>query len=266
MNPVWQLSGIACHVSFSAKDPVHELNELPRERRTFSAPVIRGKCNGWRWRILHHRDRKNILIPAREMIISETMMFTVLETATLSGASKKTIEKALETGIMAATADTEVVRGIRARHLPFEAVVFFATLKSAGLTDLPVKHKLALWNKIRDIRSSRLGTVEFLPGISIDLARLASGAARKAKDYEAARSKYLVSDPEILGGTPVISGTRITVYAVLARLAAGETVEDLSEDYPGVSREAFGAAALYAKTHPLRGRPSGKPWRQLVDA
>jgi len=200
------------------------------------------------------------------MIISKMMMFTVLETATLSGASKRTIEKALETGVMAATADTEVVRGIRARHLPFEAVVFFATLKSAGLTDLPVKHKRALWNKIRDMRPSRLGTVEFLPGISIDLARLASAAARKAMDYETARSKYLVSDPDILGGTPVISGTRITVYAVLARLAAGETVEDLAEDYPGVSREAFRAAALYAKTHPLRGRPSGKPWRQLVDA
>ena len=82
-----------------------------------------------------------------------------------------------------------------------------------------------------------------------------------AERYREARDLYITTDADILGGTPVVVGTRITVYAVLGRLQGGDTVDDLIDDYPEVSHEAFEAAALYAKAHPLRGPPSGRPWR-----
>lgn len=72
---------------------------------------------------------------------------------------------------------------------------------------------------------------------------------------------YVVSDPDILGGTPVIAGTRLTVYAVLGRMRSGETVDDLAADYPEIPRDAFAVAERYARTHPLREHPSGRPWR-----
>jgi uncharacterized protein (DUF433 family) len=103
--------------------------------------------------------------------------------------------------------------------------------------------------------------VTFAPGTTIDLDRLAGAAVRSAADYVAARDAHIVSDPEILGGTPVLRGTRLTVYAVAARLDAGEPMAALTDDYPGLPPEAFAAAALYARTHPLRGRPGGRPWR-----
>jgi uncharacterized protein (DUF433 family) len=53
-------------------------------------------------------------------------------------------------------------------------------------------------------------------------------------------------------GKPVIRGTRITVELVLEKLAAGETIDQIVEAHPQLSRESvlaaieFGAKALRA--------------------
>ncbi len=82
----------------------------------------------------------------------------------------------------------------------------------------------------------------------------------KPEDYRAAEARWITSDPEILGGTPVVAGTRVSVYAIQGRLTGGETPEDLAQDYPGIDHGAFRAASMFAKTHPLKTHPSGKPW------
>jgi uncharacterized protein (DUF433 family) len=43
--------------------------------------------------------------------------------------------------------------------------------------------------------------------------------------------KYIHSDPEILGGTPVIKGTRIPIEVILYRLKDGYFVEEIQELY-----------------------------------
>ena len=42
----------------------------------------------------------------------------------------------------------------------------------------------------------------------------------------------------------------------------GEALDDVAEDNPDLAREALEAAVVYARTHPLRGRPGGRPWRR----
>ncbi len=54
------------------------------------------------------------------------------------------------------------------------------------------------------------------------------------------------SDPRIMMGKPVIAGTRITVELILEKLAAGETVEQLLEAHPRLTRKAIQAAAAEA--------------------
>jgi uncharacterized protein (DUF433 family) len=39
-------------------------------------------------------------------------------------------------------------------------------------------------------------------------------------------------DPEVMGGKPVVAGTRITVEEILRRLAAGESPEVILEAFP----------------------------------
>ncbi len=57
---------------------------------------------------------------------------------------------------------------------------------------------------------------------------------------------FIESDPAVMMGKPVIAGTRITVELVLEKLAAGETVEQILDAHPRLTRESLSAALLYA--------------------
>jgi uncharacterized protein (DUF433 family) len=56
----------------------------------------------------------------------------------------------------------------------------------------------------------------------------------------------IVSDPKIMMGKPVVEGTRITVDLILEKLGSGETIEDLLESHPRLTREAVLAALRFA--------------------
>lgn len=57
---------------------------------------------------------------------------------------------------------------------------------------------------------------------------------------------YIVSDPTIMFGKPVIKGTRIPADLVLEKLGNGETVHQLVDSYPRVTEEAVFACFLFA--------------------
>lgn len=189
---------------------------------------------------------------------------TIRETAALSGVSRAMIEKAVQSRILSTLAGPARLRGGAMRYLPVRAVAYFHALRTAELNDLPLRHKRSIWRHLARLEPMRLEPVEFTPGTTLDLARLAARPLREAERYCDARDRFITSHPGILGGTPVIEGTRISVYAVLGRLQDGDTLQDLIDDYPEVPSEAFKAAELYAKSHPFRGRPSGRPWRNTA--
>ena len=56
----------------------------------------------------------------------------------------------------------------------------------------------------------------------------------------------IASDPAVMMGKPVIAGTRITVELILEKLAAGETVEQILDAHPRLTREAIQAALAFA--------------------
>ena len=51
------------------------------------------------------------------------------------------------------------------------------------------------------------------------------------------KSPRVISDPEILGGTPVFIGTRVPVRIIFEHLEAGDSLEVFLQDFPSVSRE-----------------------------
>jgi uncharacterized protein (DUF433 family) len=59
-------------------------------------------------------------------------------------------------------------------------------------------------------------------------------------------SERVVVHPDICNGKPVVRGTRITVQTVLEFLAAGDSVEDVLEEYPSLTREDVQACFDYA--------------------
>lgn len=57
----------------------------------------------------------------------------------------------------------------------------------------------------------------------------------------------VVSDPEILGGTPCFRGTRVPVDSLIDYLEAGDSLDEFLENFPSVSREAAIMALEEAK-------------------
>ncbi|KRT72659.1 MAG: hypothetical protein A3I03_16605 [Candidatus Rokubacteria bacterium RIFCSPLOWO2_02_FULL_68_19] len=47
----------------------------------------------------------------------------------------------------------------------------------------------------------------------------------------------ITCSPDILGGTPVFTGTRVPVQTLLDYLEGGETIDDFLEGFPTVKRE-----------------------------
>jgi uncharacterized protein (DUF433 family) len=59
--------------------------------------------------------------------------------------------------------------------------------------------------------------------------------------------QMIISDPKIMMGQPVVSGTRITVDLILEKLSAGESFDQLLQAHPRLTREGIQAALKFAR-------------------
>ncbi len=57
---------------------------------------------------------------------------------------------------------------------------------------------------------------------------------------------WIVSRPDLLGGKPCITGTRISVEFILELLAQGTTPAEVLESYPHITADGLSAALCYA--------------------
>jgi uncharacterized protein (DUF433 family) len=53
-------------------------------------------------------------------------------------------------------------------------------------------------------------------------------------------------DPDICNGRPVIDNTRITVQTIMEFLGAGDSIEEVLEEYPSLEREDIYACMQFA--------------------
>jgi uncharacterized protein (DUF433 family) len=51
------------------------------------------------------------------------------------------------------------------------------------------------------------------------------------------QEEIIHSNPEVLGGTPVFTGTRVPVRSLFDHLEAGDSIDDFLEGFPSVSRD-----------------------------
>lgn len=56
----------------------------------------------------------------------------------------------------------------------------------------------------------------------------------------------IVIDPQVMGGKPVIRGTRLAVDYILNLLAHGSTANDILGEYEGLTGEDIQACLLFA--------------------
>jgi uncharacterized protein (DUF433 family) len=66
-----------------------------------------------------------------------------------------------------------------------------------------------------------------------------------------AKPPLITSTPEILGGTPVFSGTRVPIQTLIEYLEGGHSIDEFLEGFPTVSREQVIAFLEEAKARML---------------
>jgi uncharacterized protein (DUF433 family) len=180
--------------------------------------------------------------------------YTPQEAAAMSGVKLSIVQKAITSQKIPARTDRRTHR----RRLDATALLALALVRS-----LPEELQLTASDAYRLLKRTRdAGEVSIGELVRIDTGKALADVRRRMALYEHAR-KRIVSDPDIMGGTPTIRGTRITAQSVLGRVAAGDTIDSILEDYPYLDRETVEGAAVYAAANPPRGRPAGKPWRHV---
>lgn len=61
-------------------------------------------------------------------------------------------------------------------------------------------------------------------------------------------ANIVMIDPEILGGTPVFTGTRVPIAVLFENLADGLTLDEILDSYPTIKREQAIAALQQAES------------------
>ena len=56
----------------------------------------------------------------------------------------------------------------------------------------------------------------------------------------------IVANPGILGGKPIVEGTRLSVAHILGLLASGMSNQEIIADYPELTEESIRAVLAYA--------------------
>jgi uncharacterized protein (DUF433 family) len=74
-------------------------------------------------------------------------------------------------------------------------------------------------------------------------------------DPEAAMrwEEVVTTDTEIMGGTPVFTGTRVPAESLIQHLSAGDSLDDFLERFPRVKREQATALLQFALSAVVSG-------------
>ena len=137
--------------------------------------------------------------------------------------------------------------------------VLYLRLEAEGVRLLPIAARRAIAKKIES--SPEIDTVILAEGPALTIQ---VKSVRLELDQELRRLRraenMIVSDPEIMRGTPVYRGTRIPVELIADMLIQGAKSEEILEGYPALDRERVELAPLYVQAFPRHGRPASRPW------
>jgi uncharacterized protein (DUF433 family) len=171
--------------------------------------------------------------------------------------SLSAVNKAIEERIIRVERRATRPYRIPRRLLSADAVCYLALAESVSLA-LPkdVKRRIRIWLMEAWRSADKTGDFMVDDVVAVRAAPIVEAARRVTAHYGAAREDYIVADPAVMGGAPVIKGTRIPAHSVLARIGDGDALSDIAKENPDIAPAAFAAALAFAAANPRRGRPA----------
>lgn len=187
------------------------------------------------------------------MPLDSAQTLTASEAASVTGVPLKQVHRIIDAGLMRGFVKTE--GGSRLIASPALIGLRLAYLTANALTPSARQRILA------KVLSDRTSTVVEEAPLTVDLQPMILEVEAGMDRLERARGA-VSSDPGILAGEPILSGTRILVHDIADMVSAGEPVDAIEKAYPQLSQDQILLAVEYATAYPRRGRPRAKPaWR-----
>lgn len=183
--------------------------------------------------------------------------YTPAQAAALTGLPLAAVHKAIDCKLIRprATKSGSTVR----RRLTKEQLIYLQ-LEAEGLRLLPIGTRREIADAIQRSPSADRLPVGTGTALSLEVKPARRKVETRLKQF--ARIKQLVvSDPEIMRGTPVFKGTRIPVDLVAEMLSQGATADEILEGYPTLNLEKISLAPVYLRAFPRRGRPIHHSWQ-----
>jgi uncharacterized protein (DUF433 family) len=183
--------------------------------------------------------------------------YTPAQASAVTGLPLAAVHKAIDSRLIRPRSKRT---GATVRRLLTKEQLIYLQLEAEGLRILPLGTRREIADSIqrspkRDVLAVGNGTALFVKFKSA--RRKVESQLKHLADIE----EMVVSDPEIMRGTPVFKGTRIPVDLVADMLGQGATLDEILEGYPTLNRRKIAFAPLYMRAFPRRGRPSRRPWR-----
>jgi uncharacterized protein (DUF433 family) len=178
--------------------------------------------------------------------------YTPAQASAITGLPLAAVHKAIDSRLIRPRSARS---GTTVRRLLTKDQLISLQLEAEGLRLLPVGTRREIADSIQkspktDVLAVGNGTALFVE----------FNAARRKVEIQLKQLAHIeemvVSDPDIMRGTPVFKGTRIPVDLVADMLSQGATAEEILEGYPTLSKENIAIAPLYIRAFPRRGRPS----------
>jgi uncharacterized protein (DUF433 family) len=183
--------------------------------------------------------------------------YTPAQASAITGLPLAAVHKAIDSRLIR---PRSARLGTTVRRLLTKEQLIYLQLEAEGLRLLPVGTRREIADSIQ--RSPKTDVLAVGGGTALFVE---FKAARRRVESQLKQFAYIeemvVSDPEIMRGTPVFKDTRIPVDLVADLLSQGATAEEILEGYPTLSKERIAIAPLYMRAFPRRGRPSRRPWQ-----
>jgi uncharacterized protein (DUF433 family) len=183
--------------------------------------------------------------------------YTPAQAAAITGLPLAAVHKAIDSRLICPRAARS---GATARRLLSKEQLIYLQLEAEGLRLLPMGTRREIAESIQRSPKADLMAIGNGTALFVEFKGARRKVERQLKQL-AHIEEMVVSDPEIMRGTPVFKGTRIPVDLVADMLAQGATVEEILEGYPTLNSKKIAIAPLYMLAFPRRGRPSRRLWQ-----
>lgn len=184
---------------------------------------------------------------------STSALLTRREAAEIGRVPLNAVDKAIEQGVL------KPKRRAGKPLLPAHEVALLVLLRQIDVA-LPSRAKGRLRKWLAHLEPLPVGSeLALSEALRIAMTEDVAQTIERGESYASLRDRYVEHNPAVMGGEPVITGTRVPVRTIASLIEMGETHEVLREDYPHIPEEAYAVAVLWAHANPRRGRPA-RPW------